>query len=203
VTKCRSCLSLLPLLLATPLAAQASSAAAPPADTWKIDVTHSELLFKIRHLVSTVPGTFLDWSGVLCADPDHLAGGSVEVTIQTASITTRHERRDADLRSANFFDAANNPTITFKSTRVDVKGSAITLTGDLTMRGVTRPVVLEGEYNGSMGVGAQQRIGFSVTGRINRLDWGITWNRAVEGGGMLLGDEVVLEIAISAVRTTI
>jgi len=188
-------------LIAAPLAAQTS--APPPGDAWKIDVSHSELLFKIRHLVSTVPGTFLEWGGTLHADPEHLAGGSVEVTIQTASISTRHERRDADLRSPNFFDAAANPTITFKSTRVEVHGKTLKLTGDLTMHGVTKPVVLEGEYNGSMGTGAQQRIGFSVSGKLNRLDWGIVWNRAVEGGGMLLGDDVVLEIAISAIRTTI
>jgi len=125
----------------------------------------------------------------------------VDVTIQTASITTHHERRDADLKSPNFFDAATNPTITFKSTKVEVHGKVIKLTGDLTMRGVTKPVVLEGEYNGAMGTGAQQRIGFSVAGKLNRLDWGITWNRTVEGGGMLLGDEVTLEIAISALKT--
>jgi polyisoprenoid-binding protein YceI len=184
------------------LAAQ-TSAPSHSADTWKIDVSHSELRFKIRHLVSTVPGTFLEWGGTLHADPEHLSGGSVEVTIQTASITTRHDRRDADLRSPNFFDAAANPTITFKSTRVEVHGKTLKLTGDLTMHGMTKPVVLEGEYNGSMGTGAQQRIGFSVSGKLNRLDWGIVWNRAVEGGGMLLGDDVMLEIAISAVRTAI
>ena len=199
---CWSRLCLTILLAATPVAAQTASPS-PAAETWKIDVTHSELTFRIRHLVSTVPGTFLEWGGTLHADPDHLAGGSVEVTIQTASITTRHERRDADLRSTNFFDAASNPTITFKSTRVEVHGKTIKLTGDLSMHGVTKPVVLEGEYNGTMGSGAQQRIGFSVAGKLNRLDWGITWNRAVEGGGMLLGDEVMLEVAISAVRTAI
>jgi polyisoprenoid-binding protein YceI len=189
-------------LIAAPLAAQ-TSAPPHPADAWKIDASHSDLTFKIRHLVSTVSGTFLEWGGTLHADPEHLAGGSVEVVIQTASITTRHDRRDADLRSPNFFDAAANPTITFKSTRVELHGKTIKLTGDLIMHGVTKPVVLEGEYNGSMGTGAQQRIGFSVSGKLNRLDWGITWNRAVEGGGMLLGDDVVLEIAISAVRTAI
>ena len=193
----RFVLSAVALLLASPLSAQTTAAR---ADSWKIDPGHSTLAFKIRHLVSTVSGTFLEWGGTVHADPAHLGSGSVDVTIQTASITTRHDRRDADLKSANFFDAATHPTISFKSTKVEVHGKTVTLTGDLTMHGVTKPVTLEGEYAGSMGSGAQQRIGFSASGKLNRLDWGIAWNRAIEGGGMLLGDEVTLEIAISAVR---
>ena len=195
----RFVLSAVAVLLSSPISAQTS--AAPAADSWKIDPNHSTLAFKIRHLVSTVSGTFLEWGGTLHADPANLDSGSVDVTIQTASITTRHDRRDSDLRSANFFDAENNPTISFKSTRVELHGKVLRITGDLTMHGVTKPVTLEGEYVGAMGVGAQQRIGFSATARLNRLDWGITWNRAVEGGGMLLGDDVTLEIAISAIRT--
>ncbi|HKP28371.1 MAG TPA: YceI family protein [Gemmatimonadales bacterium] len=194
----RFVLSAVALLLSSPISAQTSAAAAP--DSWKIDPNHSTLAFKIRHLVSTVSGTFLEWGGTLRADPANLAAGSVDVTIQTASITTRHDRRDTDLRSANFFDAENNPTISFKSTSVEVHGEILRITGDLTMHGVTRPVTLEGQYAGAMGAGAQQRIGFSASGKLNRLDWGIAWNRAVEGGGVLLGDEVTLEIAISAVR---
>jgi polyisoprenoid-binding protein YceI len=194
----RFVLSAVALFLASPLSAQTS--AAPAADSWKIDPNHSTLAFKIRHLVSTVSGTFLEWGGTLHADPANLGAGSVDVTIQTASITTRHDRRDSDLRSANFFDAENNPTISFKSTKVEVHGKVVRITGDLTMHGVTKPVTLEGEYAGAMGTGAQQRIGFSASGKLNRLDWGITWNRAVEGGGMLLGDEVTLEIAVSAIR---
>ena len=195
----RLVLSAVALLFASPISAQTS--AAPSTDSWKIDPNHSTLTFKIRHLVSNVSGTFLDWGGTQHADPANLGAGSVDVTIQTASITTRHDRRDNDLRSANFFDAENNPTISFRSTNVEVHGKVLRITGDLTMRGVTKPVTLEGEFSGAMGAGAQQRIGFSATARLNRLDWGITWNRAVEGGGMLLGDEVTLEIAISAVKS--
>jgi polyisoprenoid-binding protein YceI len=187
-------------------AATAPTAAAQSAGqpigmaTWRIDVTHSELIFRIRHLVSRVPGTFREWSGTIQADPENLATGSVEVVIQAASIDTRNDRRDADLRSANFFEVETHPTLTFRSTRVEVNGDAIRLHGDLTMRGITRPVVLEGEFAGMMGTGTQQRIGFNARTRINRLDWGLTWNRAVEGGGVLLGDEVTIEISISAVR---
>ena len=180
---------------------------APPAAdpiTWQIDPVHSELTFRIRHLVSRVPGTFATWGGTIVVDPGDLDSGSVEVSIETASISTKNDRRDADLRSPNFFAADSFPKITFKSTRVEANGSSLTLTGDLTMRGVTRPVVLTGEYLGVTGSPEprRQRIGFTATGKLNRLDFGIRYNRAVEGGGVLLGDDVEITINIEAIRTT-
>ncbi|MGE5927284.1 MAG: YceI family protein [Gemmatimonadota bacterium] len=202
-------LSLLTLLtLSVPGAAAVPSipaAAALPAGadtaTYRIDVGHSELTFRIRHLMSRANGTFRDWAGTITADPADWSTGSVDVTIQAASIDTRHERRDADLRSENFFDVASHPTITFRSTRVEVNGSQITVTGELTMKGVTKPVVLTGEFLGRMGEGTpRERIGFSATGKLNRTDYGIVWNRAVEGGGVLLGDEVEITLAIEAIR---
>jgi polyisoprenoid-binding protein YceI len=151
--------------------------------------------------MSRANGTFREWAGTITADPANWSTGSVDVTIQAASIDTRHERRDTDLRSENFFDVANHPTITFKSTKVEVVGSQITVTGDLTMKGITRPVVLTGEFLGRMGAGTQrERVGFSATGKLNRTDYGIVWNRAVEGGGVLLGDEVEITLAIEATR---
>ena len=169
---------------------------------WEIDPNHSEISFRIRHFVSRVPGTFTQWNGMIFADPAKLSDGSVEVTIQTASISTKNDRRDADLRSANFFAADSFPTITFKSNKVEVKGSNITLSGDLTMRGVTKPVVLAGEYSGLAGTPEprKQRIGFSVSTKVNRIDYGVKWNRVVEGGGVMLGDEVDITINIEAVR---
>ena len=201
-----SFLTLLTLTVSGPVpgpGALAMSALPAPADTatYRIDVGHSELSFRIRHLMSRANGTFREWAGTLTADPADWSTGSVDVTIQAASIDTRHERRDADLRSENFFDVANHPTITFKSTKVEVDGSRITVTGDLTMKGVTRPVVLTGEFLGRMGAGTErERIGFSATGKLNRMDYGIVWNRAVEGGGVLLGDEVEITLAIEATR---
>ncbi|HEU5051233.1 MAG TPA: YceI family protein [Gemmatimonadales bacterium] len=177
--------------------------ALPPADTasYRIDVGHSELTFRIRHLMSKVNGTFGEWSGTITADPADWSTGSVSVTIKAASIDTRHARRDEDLRSANFFDVTNHPEITFRSTGVEVEGTQITLRGDLTMRGVTKPVVLTGEFLGRQGAGGpRERIGFSASGTLNRTDFGIVWNRAVEGGGVLLGDEVELVIGVEAVR---
>ncbi len=170
--------------------------------TWKIDTVHSDVSFKIRHFVSKVHGGFLSWGGTIQADPKNLSGGSVEVTIQTASVNTRMTVRDNDLRSERFFDAANFPTITFKSKKVDVTGNTMKVTGDLTIRGVTKEVVLEGEFGGVVGEAAagKQRIGFTASTKVNRMDYGVKWNRAVEGGGVMLGDEVQIDLNIEAVR---
>ena len=185
-------------------AAEAQMAAervpARAASTWKIDATHSELTFRIRHLISKVRGTFNQWSGDIVADPANLAGGSVNVSINTASIDTDNERRDTHLRSADFFDAEKFPQITFRSRKVEVKGSDLRVTGDLTMHGVTRPVVLQGEVTGT-GKDAQgkQRIGFEASTKINRQDFGVSWNNLVEGAQML-GDEVEIQMVVAAVQ---
>lgn len=190
------------VLLAAPVPAPVTHPvpATAPA-TWKIDKAHSELSFRIRHLVSRVSGTFLDWDGTITADPASWGSGSVVVNIRTASITTNNERRDSDLRSPNFFDAATYPDITFKSTGVKVEGDNVTLTGDLSMHGVTKSVVLTGTYNGMQAAqNGRDRVGFDVSGKINRLDFGVTYNRVVEGGGSLLGDEVTIQVTIAAVK---
>ncbi|MGH7585258.1 MAG: YceI family protein [Gemmatimonadales bacterium] len=175
----------------------AVAAPAPTRRTWVIEVAHSELTFRVRHLVSRANGTFRKWSGVISADPGRWNEGSVDVTIDAATIDTRHERRDNHLRSEEFFDVANHPTITFRSTSVDIAGSQLRLTGDLTIRGIARPVVLEGEILGAQG----NRAGFSATTKVNRLDYGLQWNRAVEGGGLVLGDEVEISLVVAAVLT--
>ncbi len=189
-----------------PLAAPAPAApsarlSADTVATYRIDVGHSDISFRIRHMMSRTRGTFNQWAGTISADPADWTTGSVDVTIQAASIDTRHERRDADLRSDNFFDVETFPTITFRSTRVDVSGTTLSITGDLTIRDVTRSVVLQGEFLGVTGKGTpRERIGFEASTTINRLDYGVKWNRAVEGGGVLLGDEVEISIGIEAVR---
>lgn len=182
-------------------AAPAGAAVAPQAPVrWEIDRTHSELTFRIRHMVSRVNGAFNDWSGTVHADPANLAGGRVEVDIRTASIDTRNERRDNHLRSDDFFDAENHPEITFRSTRVEADGSELRVHGNLTIRGVTRPVVLEGRLLEVAGTPGRRRIGFEAETTINRLDYGVSWNRAAEIGGVVLGDDVRISIAISAVE---
>jgi polyisoprenoid-binding protein YceI len=187
---------LFPLVLAFAPAPQPR----PAAVTWRIDTTHSELAFRVRHLVSRVRGSFGEWGGTIVADPASLGGGSVSVEIQTGSIDTNNERRDTHLRSGDFFDAANHPTITFRSSRVVASGRELTVQGDLTMRGVTRPVVLRGKMLEVGGVAGRRRIGFEASTTVNRMDFGVAWNRAAEGGGVVLGDEVEIQLAIEAVE---
>lgn len=200
----------LTLLAAVPALLAATAAAAPAARTshapgaapvrWQIDQTHSELTFRIRHLVSRVNGSFNSWGGTIVADPANLAGGSVSVDIQTASIDTNNERRDTHLRSADFFDAENHPTITFRSTRVVANGRELQVHGNLTIRGTTKPVVLRGQMLEVGGTAGRRRIGFEAQTTINRMDYGVSWNRAAEGGGVTLGDEVTISIAVEAVE---
>ncbi len=185
---------------AVPAQAARATASAGSPSTWKIDPTHSELSFSIRHFVSRVRGQFGVWTGTIVADPDDWSAASVEVTAQTASIDTNNERRDADLRSPNHFDAEGNPTVTFKSTKVTrFAGDSVTVAGNLTIHGVTKPVVLRGRLNGITGTPGKRRAGFEAETVIVRQDFGMTWNRAVEGSSML-GDEVKIEINIAAVE---
>lgn len=169
-------------------------------NTWIIDKNHSELTFRVRHMVSHVRGTFTEWEGAIEADPADLSNGSVAVSILVASVDTQHERRDSDLRSPRFFDAEQFPTMTFSSTAVEVEGSAIRVTGDLTIRDSTHSVVLEGTYLGSQTDRDRTRIGFDVTTTINRHEFGVSFNRVLEGGGIWVGDDVEISIAIAAIR---
>jgi polyisoprenoid-binding protein YceI len=191
------------LLLLSVSALPAPPPVPPDTVAWAIDVNHSEVSFRVRHFVTRVPGTFRTWKGTIVADPGNLAAGRVEVEIEAASIDTRNDRRDAHLRSPDFFAVDSFPALRFRSTAVEVNGSEVRVAGDLTIRGVTRPVVLTGEFTGVFGPPRprEQRIGFSASTRINRLDYGLRWNRLVEGVNML-GDDVDITINIEAVRTT-
>ena len=192
--------------VAAPAAAQSAPAAATPAapaapaDSWRIDQGHSEMTFSIRHMVSRVRGQFNRWSGYIVGDLNDWQNAAVSVTIDAATIDTNHERRDADLRGKDHFEVETYPTITFRSTKIERNGDRLRMTGDLTMRGVTKPVVLEGELTGTAQERGRTRVGFEVSGVINRKDYGLVWNRAVEAGGWLLGDEVKIDISLAAVR---
>jgi polyisoprenoid-binding protein YceI len=197
-------LALAPVLAAAQIALPAQSSTAGTSvkapSTWKIDPTHSELSFTIRHMVSKVRGQFDAWSGTIIADPADWNTASVEVVAQTSSIDTNNERRDADLRSDNHFDADANPTVTFRSTKVSrFAGDSVTVAGNLTMHGITRPVVLRGHLNGITGAPGKRRAGFEAEATINRKDFNMTWNRIVEGSSMV-GDEVRIEVDIAAVE---
>jgi len=189
---------LVPTLLAPASRPQVAAHAAP--SVWTIDNTHSGVGFQIRHFVSKVRGKFKDVKGTITADEAAWQNGSIDVEIATSSISTDNDRRDTHLRSNDFFAADSFPTIRFKSTRIERSGDNAKIHGDLTIRGVTKPVVLEGAMTGIMKSAQGDRVGFEASTTINRLDYGVKWNRAVEAGGAMLGDEVKIEINVEAVR---
>jgi len=185
----------------TLLPAPGTPLAAVDPNAWQIDVGHSDLSFSIRHFVSRVRGGFGQWSGTIIVDTTSLGRGSVDVTIQAATVDTRNGNRDKDLRSPNFFEVEKYPTITFRSTRVEGRAEDLTVTGDLTIRGITKPVVLRGRYLGNtVDNRGGRRIGFEATTTINRLDYGLSWNRLAEGGGAMLGDEVRIDIVVAGTK---
>lgn len=187
----RGTAALLALLLAGPLAAA--------QETFTLDKAHSMVGFRIRHVVSMVDGRFTDFDGKIWIDREKPAASKVEFTIQAASINTGHEKRDNHLRSADFFDVANYPTITFKSTKIEPKGDGLyDVTGEFTMRGVTKTMKFPIRHGGFAKVGKGEKTGFDLMLRLNRKDFNINWNRAIDQGGWLLGDDVDILIGIEA-----
>ena len=171
--------------------------------TWQIDPSHSTVEFAVKHLVfTTQKGRFSRVSGALRWDGADFSTASVEAEIDAASVETHDPQRDEHLRSADFFDAERYPTLTFRSTRVVPKGGdRFQLIGDLTIRGVTREVVLEAELGGQGGdPWGNYRAGFSATTAIDRREFGLTWNAALETGGVLVGDQVKINLEIEAIR---
>lgn len=169
---------------------------------YTIDPSHSRLGFSARHaMVTTVRGQFGEFSGTAHVDTDNPGNSSVNVTIQTASIDTGSEDRDAHLRSGDFFDAEANPTITFTSTKVERDGTDWEITGDLTIKGTTKPVTIVFEETGSaQDPFGNTRIGFEGQAAINRKDWDLTWNAALETGGVLVSERIKLEFDVSAIK---
>ncbi len=171
--------------------------------TWNIDPTHSTVGFSVKHLmISTVRGRFSDFTAVLNLDEAAPQNSSLEVSISAASVDTRTEQRDNHLRSPDFFDVANHPTLTFKSTRVsgDVNGE-FTVEGDLTIRGVSRPVTLQVSYDGAgKDPWGNERKAYTATGEFDREAYGLTWNQALEAGGILVSTDVKLEIEVQFVK---
>ena len=179
-----------------------TAAASAVATSWKVDPSHSHAEFAVRHLmISTVKGRFAEVTGTLTgddSDPEHAA---IELTIPVAGIDTRETQRDAHLRSADFFDADHHPAITFRSSTIVKAGRDFTVTGDLTIRGVTRPVTLQVETGGRVrDPWGNERLGFSATTRLNRKDFGLLWNQALETGGVLVGDEVKVSVELELVK---
>lgn len=170
--------------------------------TWKIDPTHTTVGFSARHaMVAKVRGRFSEFEGTINVDGRSPENSSTEVVIKTASVDTQNADRDAHLRSADFFDVENHPEITFKSTSIKLDGEDFVLGGDLTVNGVTRPVEVDGTYVGVNGdPWGGTRIGFEGSTEISRKDFGLTWNAAIETGGVLVSDKIKIELDVEAVK---
>ena len=171
---------------------------------YTIDPTHSRIGFVARHaMVTKVRGSFNEFAGTGFLDLEDPSNTRLELTIQTASIDTRNADRDAHLRSNDFFDMDTYPEIRFVSTATDnVDVDHFRVTGDLTIKGVTKAVTVDFEYTGAaVDPYGNQRIGFEGSTTVNRKDWGVSWNAALETGGVLVGEKVVLEFEVSAIRT--
>lgn len=174
------------------------------ATTWNIDPDHSNVGFKVRHLmVSNVKGSFEKNSGVVDINDKDITKSKVEVTIDTASINTNVQKRDEHLRSAEFFDVATYPSMTFVSKKVVKAGKdKLKVTGDLTLHGITREVVLdvEGPSRESKDPWGNMRRGATAVTKINRKDFGLTWNKALETGGVAVGEEIVISLEIEMIK---
>ncbi len=184
-------------LLVALLAASASF-----AQNWGIDVAHSQIGFSVRHMViSNVSGKFTDFDGTIVFDGKNLAAGTVEFTVQAKSITTDNEKRDGHLRSPDFFAVDSFPTLTFKSKKITAGAdNSFTMTGDLTMRGVTKEVTFDCTFNGTVEAFGGTRAGFTATGALNRQDFGVSWSKALDNGGLVVSNEVKINIELEVVK---
>jgi polyisoprenoid-binding protein YceI len=170
-----------------------------PAGTWQIDPSHSAVTFSVRHLmVSKVRGRFGSFTGTITVGDD-LASSSVTASVDTASVDTNDEARDQHLRSGDFFDVERFPAMTFRSTSIEEDGDGYRLTGELTIKDVTRPVVFDVEFGGvSQDPWGNTKAGFDAKTTVNRKDFGLEWNAPLETGGVLLGDKVTIELDVEA-----
>ena len=183
-----------------------ASVASAQMRTYTIDKAHSEVGFKVKHFFNKTYGRFTEYSGTIQFDPKNVAGSSVEVAIADSSINTENARRDGHLKTEDFFWVEKYPTITFKSTKVIPSKSpnAFQVAGDLTIRGVTKPATLDVEYlgMGPLAIGGRSlgtQAGFTAKTTINRKDFGIVWNKTVDQGGVMLGDDVEISLDVAAV----
>ncbi|MFT3793331.1 YceI family protein [Flavobacterium sp.] len=170
---------------------------------WVIDPTHSEIGFKVKHMMFTnVSGKFQKFDAAIVAEGDDFENADIEFTGAIDSISTGNADRDGHLLSADFFDAAKYPTIEFKATSVKKEDEGeYQISGDLTLHGFTKPVTLAAEYSGQMkDPWGNTKAGFALSGKINRKDWGLNWNSALETGGVLVGEEVKLLIELQFIK---
>lgn len=182
--------------------AQATPAAKGVKTAWKLDPVHSIVEFSAKHLmITTVKGRITDIEGTIYTDERDPKNSSVEATLKATSIDTRTDQRDQHLRSADFLNVDKFPEIKFRSTRIEGSKEEFKLTGDLTIRDVTRPITLDVEFEGeTKDPWGGLRVGFSAKGKIDRRDWGLTWNQALETGGVVVGNDIKIQLEVQAVK---
>lgn len=172
--------------------------------TWKLDPAHTLVEFSAKHLmISTVKGRITAIEGTIISDGEDPKNASVDVTLGAASLDTRTDQRDQHLRSADFLDVEKYPEIKFRSTRIQGDKQSFKMTGDLTIRDVTRPITLDATFEGrTRDPWGGERIGFSASGKFDRREFGLTWNQALETGGVVVGNDIKINLEVEAIATT-
>ena len=189
-------LAIAALLTAWPIAAQAELA------RWNVDPDHSTIEFRVSHMVvSKTAGRFTAYQGFIDMDPDAGTVKAIEATIKTASVNTNHEKRDAHLRNPDFFDVEKHPTMTYRLKSYKKTPEGYEAVGELTLRGVTKDITLKGNFNGvAKDPWGNLRAGFNAEGQVNRKDFGMVWSKTLDGGGLVVGDEVLIKLDIECVK---
>ena len=169
---------------------------------WNVDPEHSTIEFRVTHMVvSKTTGRFMDYAGFIDMDAEAGTVKAIEATIKSGSVNTNHEKRDAHLRNADFLDVEHYPTITFKMKSYKKTAESYTAVGDLTLHGVTKELTLVGQYNGATkDPWGNTRAGFSADGKLNRKDFGMVWNKRLDNGGLVVGDEVQIRLDIECIK---
>jgi polyisoprenoid-binding protein YceI len=169
---------------------------------YNVDPDHSTIEFRVAHMViSKTTGHFKDYSGFIEMDPEAQTVKTIEATVKTASVNTNHEKRDTHLRTADFFDVEKHPTMTYKLKEYRKNGEHYTAVGDLTLRGVTKEITLTGNFNGiTKDPWGNVRAGFNAEGKLNRKDFGMVWNKALDSGGLVVGDDVYIKLDIECIK---
>ena len=192
----RTAAALLAFLIAWPSLAQAETA------RWNVDPEHSTIEFRVAHmLVSKTTGHFTDYQGFIDMDADAGTIKAIEATIKTASVTTNHAKRDAHLRNADFFDVEKHPAMTYRMKQYQKTADGYQAVGELTLRGVTKDITLTGNFNGvAKDPGGNLRAGFNGEGKLNRKDFGMVWSKTLDGGGLVVGDDVLIKLDIECIK---
>ncbi len=196
--------SLAKLALAATIAATLAVSSPAATTTWQIDPAHTAAGFSVKHMmIATVRGQFKGVTGTVNWDDQDISNSIVDVTIDANTVDTGEPKRDADLKSANFFDVANYPTITFKSTKIErISAAKMKVAGNLTIHGITKPVVLdvEGPSGAIKDPYGKTRVALNATATVNRMDYGVKWNAKMDGGGIVVGDDVNINIDLEMIK---